>query len=922
MDARDGRSARSIGRLRAAAFTLLLMLLVATPLAHAGPAKLVKDIERSSSGCSLSRFVAGPDALYVGTDATCRGGLALWRTDGSAAGTRLVRSFEPGPGDLSHVEPIAMAGGLLYFGLSRDVAGDFDVFELWRTDGTADGTVRVWQASGGQRYPYWRYLVDRTEGAFDGRLIFVVDDGQASTALWASDGTPQGTKELRQLGADHRFVQSFLATADALFVLEQGPAGHSIWRTDGTVDGTWQAVVLTPSFYDIGQPEAGPDGFVYYGVHLAPGTNELWRTRGTPETTARVASLPFATTWVLAEGVHYVLEARRIGVNLYRLDPETGQIALLRNVDPAPRGDNDLTIYARGAGLLYFSQYSFLGGRERLWRSDGTVAGTFQIHQGLVQSGLRPAANGFLFQSFTDDDVDGLWFTDGTVAGTRPIIKPYWQNLGGVAELPSRAATLLAVAEIFGRWELRRTDGTAAGTSLIRRLPSPPANVATGERGVAMVINSALWVSDGTADGTVKVVELGPWTAGSSPGALTPSGDALFFTVAGPLYADDANELWRSDGTRAGTQLVEDFADGEPAVRLLTPSPSGILFAHGASELRAADAGGNGTRLVAKLDGAIREILVDEGAAFVAVDGPAPGTGALLRVDANDGAADVLAPVVARSLVRFADGVFFATPPSQGADAALWRSHRGTGKTKPIATFAARGGFAPDVGPLFPGDGVMFFGVAWAGSTELWRSDGTAAGTTMVAALDATMAPSVKRVITQASFLDGALLFSFPTWPDHDGSKNLWRSDGTKDGTKPVAAVTPFRQLAELTPFDGRIAFRSPFEGGTFGFDETPGVWITDGTEAGTERIFDGGVLGGTLVAAGDTLFFCGVPPEEFPSYPFLFRSDGSAAGTQPLPGRRVYCRGATAAAGDSLFFPSTNRRWGDELWSLPLDTP
>ena len=118
-----------------------------------------------------------------------------------------------------------MAGGLLYFGLSRDVAGDFDVFELWRTDGTADGTVRVWQASGGQRYPYWRYLVDRTEGAFDGRLIFVVDDGQASTALWASDGTPQGDERLRQLGADHRFVQSFPRDRRrALFVLEQGPA--------------------------------------------------------------------------------------------------------------------------------------------------------------------------------------------------------------------------------------------------------------------------------------------------------------------------------------------------------------------------------------------------------------------------------------------------------------------------------------------------------------------------------------------------------------------------------------------------------------------------------------------------------------------------------------------------------------------------
>ena len=899
------------------------LLLLASAHAHASPAKLVKDIERSSAGCSLSRLAAGPGALYTGTDATCRGGLALWRTDGSAAGTRLVSSFDPGSRDLSHVEPILAVGSVLYFGLTRDLSGDFDVFELWRTDGTEAGTIRVWQASGDQRYRYSRYAAVRTEASLGDRFVFVVDDGYADTSLWVSDGTPEGTHELRRLGTGMHQAESFLVTDDALYVVEQGSGGHSIWRTDGTAAGTWQAIVLSPYFYDVGWPEADSDGWVYYGVNLAPGTNELWRTRGTPETTVRLASLPFATTWTLAEGVHYVLEARRIGVNLYRLDPETGEIALLRNIDAAPRGDNDLLVYGQRSGVLYFSQYSVLNGRERLWRSDGTSAGTFQVHRGLVDSGLLPAANGFLFLSFTDDDVEGLWFTDGSVAGSSPIIKPYWQSVAGVVALPSQTATLFAVSDIYGRWDLRRTDGTRAGTSLVRRLPSPPAHVAAHDRGIAMVIGSALWVSDGTTAGTFRVAELGPWTTGSFPGALTPSGDALYFTVAGPLYRDHANELWTSDGTRAGTQLVENFPNGEPALRLLTPSPSGIVFAHGAHELRAADGAEDGTRLLARLDGSIREILVHGGAAFVAADGPVPGAGKLLRVDTGDGSAEVLAPVLAQGLVRFGGGVCFTTPPSQTADAALWSSDGTPAGTEPIATFPARAGIPPTVGPLFPGDGVMFFGVSWAGSTELWRSDGTTAGTAMVARLDATMAPSVERVITQAAFLDGALLFSFPTWPGHEGHANLWRSDGTKDGTRPIAAVPPFRQVSELTPFDGRIAFRSLYEGSYPLLAEALEVWITDGTEAGTERIFDGAVVRRTLLTAGDALYFCGVPSAEFLfREPYLFRSDGTAAGTQPLPGRPVICRGEPAAAGDRLFLPSTNARWGEELWSVPLAPP
>ena len=68
-----------------------------------------------------------------------------------------------------------------------------------------------------------------------------------------------------------------------------------------------------------------------------------------------------------------------------------------------------------------------------------------------------------------------------------------------------------------------------------------------------------LWKSDGTTAGTVLVKDVSPGTNGSSPYHLTAVGNRLFFA------ADDGThglELWVSDGTAAGTRIVEDVNSG------------------------------------------------------------------------------------------------------------------------------------------------------------------------------------------------------------------------------------------------------------------------------------------------------------------------------------------------------------------------
>src|SRR5204863_9204611 len=67
-----------------------------------------------------------------------------------------------------------------------------------------------------------------------------------------------------------------------------------------------------------------------------------------------------------------------------------------------------------------------------------------------------------------------------------------------------------------------------------------------------------LWKSDGTAAGTVLVKDINPGSGGSGPDGLTNVNGTLFFRA----FRTNGPELWKSDGTAAGTALVRDINRG------------------------------------------------------------------------------------------------------------------------------------------------------------------------------------------------------------------------------------------------------------------------------------------------------------------------------------------------------------------------
>jgi ELWxxDGT repeat protein len=208
------------------------------------------------------------------------------------------------------------------------------------------------------------------------------------------------------------------------------------------------------------------------------------------------------------------------------------------------------------------------------------------------------AMNGKLFFSAWDPRHGRqLWKSDGTAAGTLMLTD---------AAAPFGADPRdLAVADrelFFSAWdprhgrELWKSDGTAAGTTLVSDIvPGPlgsgPQDItyAIGQQGhtqppQVLVYFSAwdpghgrqLWKSDGTAAGTVMITDVNPGPVGLGPGDIAP----LYNTTA--MFSGDdgthGREPWVTDGTTAGTRLFADLNPGPAGSNPADITPAVLNF--------------------------------------------------------------------------------------------------------------------------------------------------------------------------------------------------------------------------------------------------------------------------------------------------------------------------------------------------------
>jgi ELWxxDGT repeat protein len=326
----------------------------------------------------------------------------------------------------------------------------------------------------------------------------------------------------------------------------------------------------------------------------------------------------------------FVAETRAHGSELWRSDGTRRGTRLVRDIIPGPVGSDP----ARGrdvAGTLFFVVDDGIHGRE-LWRSDGTKAGTTLVrdinpgsghswfHQQFGAWQAAPIGETLFFTA--NDGVHGheLWRSDGTEAGTTLVREifpgPEPCALFGPHDLEAIAETLFFACDdgITGN-ELWRSDGTEAGTTLVRDInpggrSSGPFQITEVDetlffRAETRVHGAELWRSDGTEAGTMLVRDIFTGRRGSFMEELTEFGGALFVSA---IDREHDRELWRSDGTEAGTTHVFTPGSGR-APSDLTDVGGTLFFAdygRGPGELMRSDGTEAGTRALGRFRNGIR----------------------------------------------------------------------------------------------------------------------------------------------------------------------------------------------------------------------------------------------------------------------------------------------------------------------------
>lgn len=225
-------------------------------------------------------FVRAGGAVYfrVPPDPSSIFATTLWKTDGTAAGT--VRVLPPpsssqfaasSPTDLAE-----LGGALLFFGST----GNGNQRGLFRSDGTAAGTVLLAPVAPPYSFDKQDSIVPASFTALGGRLLFSADDGEHGVEPWRTDGTAAGTVLLRDIapGAASSHPSSLVAAGKLVFFsADDVEHGVELWQTDGTAAGTRLVQDIAPGVASSRPDSLTPSGGqLYFSADDGIYGDELW----------------------------------------------------------------------------------------------------------------------------------------------------------------------------------------------------------------------------------------------------------------------------------------------------------------------------------------------------------------------------------------------------------------------------------------------------------------------------------------------------------------------------------------------------------------------------------------------------------------------------------------------------------------------
>ncbi len=365
--------------MRSRILTLLTCAATLGPASFAQLPALLKDINPTGNSNVNGLTCVGDQVYFSATDGEL--GVELWSTDGTEAGTVLVKDINAGAG---HGSPsnFMLFNDQLHFTAMDGVNG----LQLWRTDGTESGTQAILNVADVDG------LIEWAEFAVLGdRIFFRGRDAEHGSELWSTDGTAAGTQFFLDINpgiANSGIDDPIAYNGHLYFEASDGTNGAEPWISDGTVAGTHLIAETIPGNFSSGTTPSNffaADGLVFFRAGTSATGDELWATDGT----------------------------------------EVGT-GLVRDIYPGPNTSFPSNLIEHN-GQLHLRAFPTSGSSTALiWQSDGTQPGTVSWPTfGYTNPDNLCSHNGSLYiTAIGASTYRQLWRTDGTEAGTAEILFP------------------------------------------------------------------------------------------------------------------------------------------------------------------------------------------------------------------------------------------------------------------------------------------------------------------------------------------------------------------------------------------------------------------------------------------------------------------------------------------------------------------
>ena len=195
-------------------------------------------------------------------------GNEFWRSDGTAAGTYMVKDIAPGVNS-SLIFDITAVNGKIYF-TDYDYIGSG--YGAWVSDGTESGTQLLINL--GEPIEYF---------TMGNKVYFITDDdiGDQWSVIWETDGTTAGTKRVITLENTGAWISEPTVVNGLFFftIYTYETDGWNLWRSDGTETGTY-SVASFPYYDNIPAQFTNYNNKLYFSANDGTG-RKLWVSDGT-----------------------------------------------------------------------------------------------------------------------------------------------------------------------------------------------------------------------------------------------------------------------------------------------------------------------------------------------------------------------------------------------------------------------------------------------------------------------------------------------------------------------------------------------------------------------------------------------------------------------------------------------------------------